>query len=96
MLTFTLMKPEGILRLHPSGPLTEADFARLRTEVDAYLLSHARLNGVLVRAAEFPGWENWAGLSAHQYGKLHTEHDLHGPGSSEPKRNSLQQWWSGS
>lgn len=33
MLTFTLMQPEGILRLHPSGPLTEADFARLRAEV---------------------------------------------------------------
>jgi hypothetical protein len=41
MLTFTLMKPEGILRLHPSGPLTEQDFERLRTEVDAYLMGHA-------------------------------------------------------
>lgn len=73
MLTFTLMQPEGILRLHPSGPLTEADFARLRAEVDAYLLGHARLHGVLVRAAEFPGWENWAGLSAH----MHFVHDHH-------------------
>ena len=73
MLTFTLMKPEGILRLHPSGPLTEQDFERLRTEVDAYLMGHARLNGVLVRAAEFPGWENWAGFSAHMH-FVHAHH----------------------
>lgn len=65
MLTFSLMEPEGILRMQPHGPLTQADFERLRGAVDAYLATHAGLHGVLVHAPEFPGWENWASLSAH-------------------------------
>ena len=28
MLTFSLMEPEGILRMQPHGPLTQADFAQ--------------------------------------------------------------------
>lgn len=65
MLKYSIMKPEGILLLDPRGPLTQQDFENLNAEVNAYLAKHAKLHGVMVRAQEFPGWENWAGLSAH-------------------------------
>lgn len=67
MLNYTLMQPEGILLLHPRGPLTQQDFDSLRADVDAYLATHPKLHGVMVRATDFPGWENWAGLSAHMH-----------------------------
>lgn len=73
MLKYSLMKPEGILLLDPRGPLTQQDFENLNTEVNAYLAEHDKLHGVMIRAEDFPGWENWSGLSAH----LHFVRDHH-------------------
>ncbi|CAM4170235.1 STAS/SEC14 domain-containing protein [Comamonas aquatilis] len=65
MLNYSLMKPEGLLLLQPQGPLTQQDFERMNLDVNAYLAEHAKLHGVMIQAKDFPGWENWAGLSAH-------------------------------
>ncbi len=65
MLEFTILKPEGIVVLKPDASLTVEDFAALRTSVDAYLADHASLRGVLIHAKAFPGWENFAGFTAH-------------------------------
>ena len=73
MLKYSLMKPEGILLLDPRGPLTQQDFDDLSQEVNAYLAEHAQLHGVMIRAEDFPGWENWSGLNAH----LHFVRDHH-------------------
>ena len=64
MLNYTL-KPEGLLLMQPQGPLTQQDFARMNLEVNAYLTEHAKLHVVMIEAKDFPGWENWAGFSAH-------------------------------
>ena len=65
MLDYTLLKPEGILVLKPNASLSKADFAGLGASVDAYLAGHTSIRGVLIHADGFPGWENFAGFTAH-------------------------------
>ena len=65
MLNYSLMKPEGILLLEPNGPLTEQDFDGVSQDVDDFLAEHPKLHGVMIQSKDFPGWENWAGFSAH-------------------------------
>jgi SpoIIAA-like len=65
MLEYAILKPEGILVLQPSESLSEEDFVRLSASVDAYLADHASIHGVLIHAKAFPGWENFAGFTAH-------------------------------
>jgi len=76
MVKYELRQDDGILALHPEGPLEVADFTTLTSEVDAYLARHGTLRGVLIRAKSFPGWKDfvredaaWAWLK--QTGKAH-------------------------
>ena len=65
MLAHTIHKPEGILVLNPDASLTKEDFDGVCAQVDAYLANHAKIHGVLIYAESFPGWEDFAGLTAH-------------------------------
>jgi hypothetical protein len=65
VLEYMILKPEGILVLKPNASLNKEDFADLSASVDAYLAEHARVHGVLIHAEAFPGWENFAGFTAH-------------------------------
>lgn len=67
MLNFSIMKPEGILLLQPSAPLSKEDFNGLSAEVDAYLAEHLKLHGVMIQAKGFPGWENFGSFTAHMH-----------------------------
>lgn len=65
MLNYELRHEEGILVLHPEGPLEAADFTTLASQVDNYLEGHGKLRGVLIHARSFPGWKNFAAMLAH-------------------------------
>ena len=65
MLSHELRQDDGILVLHPEGPLEAADFTALAGHVDAYLEGHGTLRGVLIRAKSFPGWKDFGALLAH-------------------------------
>ncbi|MBE0623261.1 MAG: STAS/SEC14 domain-containing protein [Burkholderiales bacterium] len=65
MLKHELRQADGILVLHPEGPLVAADFTTLARDVDAYLERHGTLRGVFIRAKSFPGWKNFGALLAH-------------------------------
>ena len=67
MLEYSIMKPEGILLLQPAAPLSREDFAGLSRLVDAYLADHTSIHGVLIHAETFPGWDSFAGFSAHMH-----------------------------
>jgi len=67
MLNYSIMMPEGILVLNPHAPLSKEDFGGLSASVDSYLSDHAKLHGVLIHSKEFPGWENFGGLTAHMH-----------------------------
>ncbi len=65
MLSHELRQDDGVLVLHPEGPLEAADFTALASHVDAYLERHGTLHGVLIRAKSFPGWNDFGALLAH-------------------------------
>ena len=65
MMNHDLRHDDGILVLHPEGPLEAADFTALAGHVDAYLEQYGKLHGVLIRAKSFPGWKDFGALLAH-------------------------------
>lgn len=73
MLDYSIMKAEGIVVLRPHGPLSQKDFDGLTVDVDSYLSDHAKIHGLLIQSKEFPGWQDFAGFTAH----LHFVHQHH-------------------
>ncbi len=65
MLQHELNEDDGILMIAPQGPLEAADFQALAAEVDPYIAATGGLRGLLIEAKAFPGWDGFAGLTAH-------------------------------
>jgi hypothetical protein len=65
MLEHELRTDQGVLVVRPKGPLSEDDFAALSAEADAYIENHGALNGLMIVAEKFPGWENLEGFISH-------------------------------
>jgi hypothetical protein len=53
-----------VLKIVPSGKLTEDDFRLLAREVDAMIAKSGQIR-LLIDASGFGGWENFAGFQAH-------------------------------
>ncbi|MBN1394667.1 MAG: STAS/SEC14 domain-containing protein [Pirellulales bacterium] len=56
---------KGIVVIEPISSLSSEDFRNLSETVDAYLAEHPTVRGLLIHSKEFPGWESFAGLTAH-------------------------------
>jgi hypothetical protein len=65
MVTYELLRPEGILVIRPEGSLEASDFEKIAQEVDPYIEASGKLHGVMIDAESFPGWKNFAALVAH-------------------------------
>ncbi len=65
MLTYKLLREEGILVLQPDGPIHAGEFESVATLVDPYIERTGKLKGVMIEAASFPGWDSFAALVAH-------------------------------
>jgi len=65
MLKYELNRSDGILILKPMGPLESTDFEILAGEVDPYILEKGTLNGLMIYAKSFPGWDNFAAFLSH-------------------------------
>ena len=65
MLQHELVRDRGILILKPDGALRAEDFAALAAEIDPYIEQNGKLNGLMIEAPSFPGWENFAALLSH-------------------------------
>jgi tRNA U38,U39,U40 pseudouridine synthase TruA len=65
MLKFELNRPESILTLEPVGPLESTDFEKLAKEVDPYIMGNGTLNGLMIYAKSFPGWDNFSAFLSH-------------------------------
>ena len=65
MIDYKILEDQGIIILEPSGPLQEEDFENLTKDADAYLEKHGRLNGLIIHAKSFPGWENFGAFTHH-------------------------------
>lgn len=65
MIHHELLRDEGILIVTPEGPLESMDFEVLAREVDPYIEEEGKLNGLMIYAESFPGWDNFAALVSH-------------------------------
>jgi hypothetical protein len=65
MINAQLLRDSGILIVAPVAKLRSEDFERLRLLADPYIEEHGGLQGLLIDAESFPGWENFSGLLSH-------------------------------
>jgi len=65
MLEYELNRAESILIVMPGGPLESTDFEKLVREVDPYIGEKGKLNGLMIYAKTFPGWDNFAAFLSH-------------------------------
>jgi hypothetical protein len=65
MISFELLAEEGVVIVEPSGPLQEEDFKTLAARVDEYLEKEGNLQGLLIHARSFPGWESFGAFLSH-------------------------------
>lgn len=65
MVSYELIRDKGILVIMPEGPLRTEDFEALGQAVDDYIVSEGALNGVMISAEKFPGWEDFSGFLSH-------------------------------
>lgn len=65
MIEVELFRDEGVLVVFPSGALTATDFGQLATLVDPYIAERGRLNGLMIVAGQFPGWDSFSGFVGH-------------------------------
>lgn len=65
MVKHELLRPVGILIIHPEGSLESADFQRIAQEIDPYIETNGKLQGLMIEAESFPGWKDFAALLAH-------------------------------
>lgn len=64
-LRFELLEEQGVLIMEPNGELEAADFDRLRARLDPYLEDAGTLDGLMIVAEHFPGWDDFAALISH-------------------------------
>lgn len=59
--------------LKPHAPLSKEAFGGLSAAVDFYPADHVPLHDIFMFSRNFPGWESFAGFTAH----MHFVHDHH-------------------
>ena len=65
MISAKLLNDKGILVVSPRNKLESVDFEFLRLLSDPYIRKHGSLNGLLIDAESFPGWEDFAAMLSH-------------------------------
>jgi hypothetical protein len=65
MIRFELLRDKGILVVRPVAPLRAEDFRSLAATVDPYIMERGQLDGLLIEAPSFPGWDSFGSLVEH-------------------------------
>jgi hypothetical protein len=75
MLKIDVDQATRTVLLEPEGHLSKQDFVSLAQLVDTLIIESGDLNGVLVHACKFPGWDSFASFIAHiQFVNGHHKH----------------------
>jgi hypothetical protein len=64
-LSFELIADKGVVVLEPKGELEAVDFERLSAEIDPHIERVGALNGLVIVAEHFPGWDDFSALASH-------------------------------
>ena len=65
MIEHTLDAEHSILYLRPKSALARDDFVQLAKAVDPYIDKTGGLDGLIIEATRFPGWESLGAMAAH-------------------------------
>jgi hypothetical protein len=65
MISFELLRDDGILVVEPQGTLEVSDFEALTRAVDPFIEENDRLQGLLIQSESFPGWGDFGALLSH-------------------------------
>ena len=65
MISFEIVKEDGIVIIEPSGALVQNDFDRLTREIDAFINEEGFVKGILIHTKDFPGWESFGAFTHH-------------------------------
>ncbi|HTW22100.1 MAG TPA: STAS/SEC14 domain-containing protein [Candidatus Baltobacteraceae bacterium] len=60
-----LNRETGVIVVEVRQALREQDFDDLASAADEWIETHGNLQGLVIHAREFPGWENFAGFLRH-------------------------------
>ena len=65
MIDFTLDPQTAVLTIRPQAALDKSDFTTLAETVDPQIEQHGDLAGLIIEAAQFPGWDSFGALVSH-------------------------------
>lgn len=65
MLSVQIDATKGVAILEPHGALSKEDFERAAKAIDPHIEAAGRLNGIVVRIQQFPGWDSFGALASH-------------------------------
>lgn len=65
MIECNLDAVRSILYVRPLSALNEDDFTKLASTIDSYIEATGKLDGLVIQLPRFPGWENFAAMTAH-------------------------------
>jgi hypothetical protein len=64
-ISHRFLPESGVILVEVKHALTAQDFDALSFTADAWIESHGGLQGIVIHAREFPGWENFGSLVRH-------------------------------
>ena len=65
MISFELLRDDGILIVEPEGRLQTSDFAAIAREVDPFIEERGGLAGLMIYAESFRGWGDFGAFVSH-------------------------------
>jgi len=75
MIDYHLDPATAVLTLRPESALQKSDFAELGKAVDPQIEQHGDLNGLIIEAPHFPGWDSFGALVTHmRFVRDHQKH----------------------
>jgi hypothetical protein len=75
MVEYTLDPVHSILYVRPKTALEQSDFVQLAKAVDPQIAEGRGLNGLVIDAPAFPGWESLGAMAAHfRFVRDHQKH----------------------
>ncbi len=65
MIAYQLDPSTAVLTIRPQSALQKSDFTELAKTVDPQIEERGDLNGLIVEAPRFPGWDSFGALVTH-------------------------------
>jgi len=78
MLNVNLDTKTGIAVIEPVGQLEKEDFINAAKLIDPYIEKNGKLNGIIIHAKSFPGWDSFGAMIKHmEFLKEHHKNITH-------------------